>query len=55
MLIVAGKLYLTPEHREEYLASHEDLIRRARRRPGCLDFVIAADPLQADRVNLFEQ
>lgn len=55
MLIIAGKLYVTPEHREEYVASHEDLVRRARAYPGCLDLAIAADPVEAGRVNIFEQ
>lgn len=55
MLIIAVKIYMAPEHREKHLASLEDLIRRSRTRPGCLDFVIAADPVEAGRVNLFEQ
>jgi hypothetical protein len=44
--------YLAPEHREEHLASVEDLIRRARAQRGCLDFVIAGDLVESDRVNL---
>ena len=55
MLIIAGKLYVDPEHREEYLASLEEVIRRARTQPGCLDCVIAADPIEGDRINQFEQ
>jgi quinol monooxygenase YgiN len=55
VLIIAGKLYVDPEYLEEYLASLEDVIRRARTQPGCLDCVIAADPVEAGRVNQFEQ
>ncbi len=55
MLIIAGKLYVEPECREEYLASLENVIRRARPQPGCLDCVIAADPVEAGRINQFEQ
>jgi quinol monooxygenase YgiN len=55
MLIIAGRIYVVPEHREEHLASLEDLIRRARAQPGCPDFVIAGDPVGSDRVNLIEQ
>jgi quinol monooxygenase YgiN len=54
-LIIAGRIYVVPEHREEHLASLEDLIRRARAQPGCPDFVIAGDPAGSDRVNLIEQ
>ena len=55
MLIIAGKPYVDPEYREEYLASLEETIRRARTQPGCLDCVIAAEPAETDRVNQFEQ
>ena len=55
MLIIAGKLYVAPEHREEYVASHEDFVRRARAYPGCLDLAITADPIEAGRVNMFER
>lgn len=55
MLIIAGKLYVAPEHRDEYVASFGDFVRRARTIPGCLDLIIAADPLEPDRVNNFER
>ena len=55
MLIIAGKMYVAIEHREAHLASLEDFIRRSRNEPGCLDFTIAADPVEAGRVNLFER
>jgi quinol monooxygenase YgiN len=55
MLIIVGRIYVVPEHREEHVASLEDLIRRARAQPGCPDFVIAGDPVGSDRVNLIEQ
>ena len=55
MLIIAGKLYVAPEHRDEYVASFVDFLRRARTSAGCLDIIIAADPLEPDRVNNFER
>jgi heme-degrading monooxygenase HmoA len=54
VLIIAGKLYVDPETREEYLASLEGTIRRARTHPGCLDCALAADPVEAGQVNQFE-
>ncbi len=54
MLIVSGKIYVAPEDREKHVASFTDMIRRARAWPGCLDLVIAADPIETGRVNMFE-
>lgn len=50
MLIIAGKLYVAPDHRDEYVAVHEDLIRRARAYPGSLDLAITADQIEPGRV-----
>lgn len=55
MLIIAGKLYVAPERRDEYVESFVDFVRRARMSPGCLDISIAADPVEAGRVNNFER
>jgi quinol monooxygenase YgiN len=54
MLIVAGRMYVAPAERDEWVAAHEDAVRRARAAPGCLDLSISADPIEADRINLFE-
>ena len=55
MLIIAGSLTLDPDHRERFLAANADVVELARQAPGCLDFVQAADPLDADRINVFER
>ncbi len=54
VLIIAGSLILDPANRERFLASNADTVGQARRAPGCLDFVQAADPLEAGRINIFE-
>lgn len=54
MLIIAGKEYVAAEHRDAYVAQFAAFIRRTRTEPGCLDFIIAADPIEATRVNTFE-
>lgn len=54
MIIVAGRIYLRPGSRAEFLDGSAEAMRQARETPGCLDFVVAADPLEADRVNVFE-
>lgn len=54
MIIVSGKIYVKPERREAFLAASLEAVAQARRTPGCLDFVVAADPLEAGRVNVYE-
>jgi len=55
MLIIAGKFYVAPEHRDDCVASYVDFVRRTRATPGCLDLIIAADPVEPGRVNNFER
>jgi quinol monooxygenase YgiN len=55
VIIVAGELRLDPELRDAYLAAVADVAPLARRTSGCLDFVQAADPLEPDRINVYER
>ncbi len=55
MLIIAGKIYVAPEHRDDHVRSMAAFVGTTRTAPGCLDFFIAADPVEAGRVNLFER
>jgi quinol monooxygenase YgiN len=55
MIIVSGKIYVVEDRREEFLTASLDAMASARRTPGCQDFVVAADPLEPDRVNVYEQ
>ena len=55
MLIVAGYLVVRPEHRDGYLAECAEVVRLARHAPGCLDFSLSADLLDAGRVNILER
>lgn len=54
-VVVEGRLYLHPGQRHAYLAACAPLVARARRQPGCLDFSISADTVDAARVNLVER
>ena len=54
MIIISGKVYVDEDKRDEYVAELTDLMVRARKHPGCLDLVIAADPLEEDRINNYE-
>jgi quinol monooxygenase YgiN len=55
MLIIAGHEEVDAGERDRYGAAHEDLVRRARQAPGCLDLAITADALDPTRVNNFER
>ncbi|MPZ28424.1 MAG: antibiotic biosynthesis monooxygenase [Micromonosporaceae bacterium] len=55
MIIVAGQLHLDVADRDRYLSAVADVARQARQAPGCYDFVQAADPIDAARINVFER
>lgn len=55
MLIVAGHGRVDPERRAALLEGLAGPLREARAEPGCLDYVVAADPIEADRVNIYER
>jgi len=55
VIIVSGRIYVRPGARPDFLARSAPAIAQARRTAGCLDFVVAADPLEPDRVNVYEQ
>ncbi|MBB5921071.1 quinol monooxygenase YgiN [Actinoalloteichus hoggarensis] len=54
MLIISGRLYVEPRHRDPYLNRVTDFLVRTRAKPGCVDFVMAADPVEPGRINLLE-
>lgn len=55
MIIIAGRIHITPGRRDAFLSSSYAAIVNARSAPGCRDFVVAADPIEPDRVNIYEE
>ena len=55
MIIVSGKLYIQSGRRESFVTRSAEAVRLARQTDGCQDFVVAADPVEADRVNVYEE
>jgi quinol monooxygenase YgiN len=55
VLIIAGTLHLDSADRERYVAAVADVARLARSAPGCLDFVQAPDPIDPERINIYER
>ena len=55
MIIVAGWLRVAVADRDRYLEAVGDVARLARAAAGCLDFTQAADPLDEERINVYER
>jgi quinol monooxygenase YgiN len=55
MIVVGGRFEVDPAHRDAFLAERHELMRRSRSEDGCLEYTFAADPLEPDRVILFER
>ena len=55
MIIVSGRIHVRPDARPEFLSSSLDAVAQARQSRGCRDFVVAADPIEPDRVNVYEE
>jgi quinol monooxygenase YgiN len=51
---VSGKIYVEESQRATFVARSLESVALARKAPGCLDFVVSADPLEPDRVNVYE-
>ena len=55
MIIVAGWVQVDRVDRDRYVADCVAVVQQARTAPGCLDFTIAGDPVESDRVNVYER
>ena len=55
MIIIAGHLRVAVTERDQYLAAVADVAVQARRAPGCFDFVQSADPIDPERINIYER
>ncbi len=53
-VIVAGWYTVDPGKRDEMVEKFKDMMLRARSTPGCLDMAITADPVDSNRINMFE-
>lgn len=55
MVIVSGFLRIRPGRRDAFLALSRAPMIEARKVEGCRAFVVAPDPLEDDRVNVYEE
>jgi quinol monooxygenase YgiN len=55
MIVVQGVFRVREADREQYLTESAETQRISRAEPGCLEYVVAADPVDAARVVLSER
>ncbi len=55
MMIVQGTFILEPGSRDGFLTQSVEQMRISRSEQGCQEYVLAADPMQPDRVVLSER
>jgi len=54
-IIVAGKLKLRSGSRDEFIKKSLESISQARELDACEDFSVSPDPIDENRVNIFEK
>ncbi|MGH9026220.1 MAG: putative quinol monooxygenase [Acidimicrobiia bacterium] len=54
MIIVAGRISTAAGRRDAFVTTSIEAVAAARGAPGGLDVVVAADPIDPDRVNVYE-
>lgn len=53
-IIVTGKLYIKLGCRDEFIEKSIPSIQKARNTNGCNDFSVSIDPIDKNRVNIYE-
>ncbi len=55
MILIAGTIDVNPEKRDAAIEAGRPHMEATRNWKGCLDYVWSADPLQDDRIYVFER
>lgn len=54
-IIVSGKIYVKSGQRDKFVERSLRAVTIARQATGCLDFAVSPDPVEKNRVNIFEK
>jgi quinol monooxygenase YgiN len=54
MIVIAGYVFTDARERDVAVCAFAHMVERARKYDGCLDLSISADPVDPERINLFE-
>lgn len=55
MIVLAGSIDFDPQHAESLMVAVSAVVEATRAEEGCVQYVIAADPVQPGRLCLFER
>jgi quinol monooxygenase YgiN len=55
VIIIAGHLRIAAAERSQYLEAVAEVAVQARQAPGCHDFVQSPDPIDPERINIYER
>jgi quinol monooxygenase YgiN len=55
VIIIAGHLRVAADERDRYLAAVADVAVQARQALGCHDFVQSPDPIDPERITIYER
>ena len=55
MIIVAGHVRVAAADRDAFVVQSGEAVRLARNASGCHDFAVSADPVDPERVNVYER
>jgi quinol monooxygenase YgiN len=55
VIIIAGHLRVAAADRDRYLEAVAEVAIEARQAPGCRDFVQSSDPIDPERINIYER
>lgn len=55
MIIVAGHFHVATADRDTVMSQSREAIQLARSTPGCEDYAISPDPVDPERVNVYER
>lgn len=55
MIIVAGQVHVKKGKASAFVDSSSEAMIAARKAKGCHDFIVAADPIEDDRINVYER
>lgn len=54
-IIVSGRIFIKPGRRDTFIERSLHAVIAARQASGCLDFAVSPDPIEKNRVNIFEK
>jgi len=55
LILVSGQIFVVPGTRERFLEASREPMIQARANRDCIEFIVARDPIDPNRVNIHEE